>query len=157
MLITGTWSPETYSLSSHPFSLISASLTMATQHLRPPTSPAQRWIFTFIYLVFAAVATYYLHLSRAPKTVNIYLEDVFNGGDWQFPGQKTILRRRYTGIAYIDFVASFLVAVFTHGAAGWTKGIKLQQAYFLLQFTPVIATWSIESARKRNARSLIAL
>jgi hypothetical protein len=130
---------------------------MAKPQASTSTSVTQKWVFTVIYIVFAAIATYYIHFSRAPKVTNFYIEQVLKGGDWQFPGQETILRRRYTGNKYIDIAASFFVAVFTHGAAGWTKGIKLQQAYFLLQFTPVIATWSVESARKRNAWSLIAL
>jgi hypothetical protein len=110
-----------------------------------------------IYVTLASIAAYYLQLSRAPRATDVYIQQVVKGGEWKFPGQDVVLRRHYTGIAPLDFAASFLVAVFTHGAAGWTKGIQLQQAFFLLQFFPVIATWAVESARKRNAWALISL
>lgn len=122
-----------------------------------PASVVERWTLISIYACFAAIAAYYIHLSPAAEITNSCMEEIMQGGDWHFPGQKVLLRRHYTGIPAVDFAASFLVAVFTHGAAGWTRGIRLQQGYFLLQFFPVIAAWSVESIRKRNGWSIVTL
>jgi hypothetical protein len=116
-----------------------------------------RWAFILIYVGLSIAGVCCLQLSRATEIINVDLDNVFKGGVWYFPGTNVVLRRQYLGIGPLDFAASFLVAVFTHGAAGWTKGIKLQQGYFLLQFLPVIAVWAIESARKRNSWALISL
>jgi hypothetical protein len=80
-----------------------------------------------------------------------------NSSDFLYPGRATIMRRYYTGVAAIDALLSVLVTAFIAGPAGWNRGIQVQQAYFLISFFPVIATWSIESVRKRTGWALISL
>lgn len=121
----------------------------------PPTPRAQRWIFTLVYILLSAVGLYGLQFSPNTKSVDKHMQELMKGGEWRFPGQDTILRRHYTGIGPVDFGASFLVAAFFHGAAGWTKGIQLQQGYFLLQFFAVLTAWSVESVRTKNGWAVI--
>lgn len=81
------------------------------------------------------------------------LEEVVN--TLVFPGSDVRLRTVYTGISTIDYGLRFLVAAFLPGAAGWDKNSQIQQIYFLLSFFPIIALWSVEAGRTRNAGSLI--
>lgn len=68
------------------------------------------------------------------------------------------LRKRYTGIEPVDYGLRFLVVAFLPGATGVPDpGQKLQQAYFLLSFFPVVAIMSVEAGRRVNYRTLLYL
>ena len=67
------------------------------------------------------------------------------------------IRTHYTGIAGVDYGLRFLVTAFLPGAAGWDKGIWIQQLYFLISFFPIIGIYSVEAGRKRNSLALTSL
>ncbi|ETN46470.1 uncharacterized protein HMPREF1541_00655 [Cyphellophora europaea CBS 101466] len=115
-----------------------------------PTSSGLRWSLTIVYCGLSAVALYYIRLGPTSTAVGKHFEKIYEGAEKPFPGRDTVLRRHYTGIKACDEFASMLVAAFLNGPAGWVEGIRLQQAYFLLSFTAVLAAMSVESARKRN-------
>lgn len=120
---------------------------------------ARTYISIAVCLTLAGVATYYMRLGPQCQAAGKHFEAVAQAGEYRWPGTEIILRRRYTGIAPLDFGLSFLVAAFFPGVrgAGMNGAFEQQQPYFLTAFTPIIAAFSVEAGRPRNAWSVMSL
>jgi hypothetical protein len=102
-----------------------------------------------ILLILSGVALKEIRLGTASHETNKPMEAVVNS--LQFADNKHRLRTDYTGIASVDFGLRYLVAAFLPGAAGWDRGFQIQQIYFLVSFFSIVALWSVEAGRRRNA------
>ena len=107
------------------------------------------------FLSLSILAAKEMRLGEVASALSEPMEAVVNS--LTFPDNKYHLRENYTGIAPLDFGLRFLVAAFLPGVAGWDKGFQIQQIYFLVSFFSIIAIWSVEAGRKRNARALTSL
>ncbi|KAI0108381.1 hypothetical protein F4814DRAFT_55859 [Daldinia grandis] len=107
-------------------------------------------------LVFAALSVLFTWLMRVesilngvPKNFHVVLEEGrFDNG--------TPVEISYTGIKVVDEMVKFLVVAFLEGTAGWDVGVRVQQAYFLLQWFAVVCVWGVEANRRRNAWKAIS-
>jgi hypothetical protein len=122
----------------------------------PPPRGASGVTFASIFVLLSAWAVREMRLGPVNDKVGELILPAVNS---RFIKEydNTELRHSYTGIEAIDFGLRFLVVAFLPGALGIDQGQKLQQAHFLLSFFPIIAIYSVEAGRKRNARSLIYL
>lgn len=57
----------------------------------------------------------------------------------------------------IDEFVSVLVSAFMPGGMNWDKNVMLQQMEFLLQWTGMLSVMSVESVRRGNKWSILAL
>jgi len=124
----------------------------------PQKSYSRGWPGRFAALYFLSLsilAAKDMRLSEVALAVSEPMEAVVNS--LTFPDNKYRLQEYYTGIAPLDFGLRFLVAAFLPGVAGWDKGFQIQQIYFLVSFFSIIAIWSVEAGRKRNALALTSL
>lgn len=120
---------------------------------------ARTYVSISACLFLTCLATYYMRLGPAAAASGKYFEAVAQPGEFSWPEGGLLLRRHYTGIAPLDFGLSFLVAAFFPGVrgAGMNGAFEQQQPYFLTAFTPIIAAFSVEAGRPRNAWSIMSL
>lgn len=119
--------------------------------------PAPRGhIGTFViasFLSLTALGYWAMHVRTANNTPA--WGQVIETGE--FPDNRTLLRYEYTGIPAIDNVCRMLVSAFLPGIAAWDPSFCVLELYFLMSLVPVVAIWTIESCRKRNATTFLYL
>lgn len=121
-------------------------------------SISRGWTGRFVavfFLSMSILATWGMRLSNPALVASQGMERVINSH--VFPDNNFPLREHYTGIQPLDTGLRVLVAAFLPGVAGWDKGCQMQQIYFLVSVFPIIAVWSAEAGRKRNAWALTSL
>ncbi|KAI7208543.1 hypothetical protein KC333_g9100 [Hortaea werneckii] len=122
---------------------------------RPTGSSTSRYAFASIFVLLAALAVREMRIGPVCSKVGEMFEPAVSANYIQ-AYDNIKLRKRYTGIEPVDYGLRFLVVAFLPGATGVPDpGQKLQQAYFLLSFFPVVAIMSVEAGRRVNYRTLI--
>ena len=121
-----------------------------------PSRGASGFVFAIIFLALSGIALREIRLSHVSTKVGEMMETMVNSVYLKEYGNIE-LRKEYTGIAGLDFGLQFLVVSFLPGVMDIDRGVKLQQAHFLLSFFPFIAILSVEAGRLRNKYSLLYL
>lgn len=106
-----------------------------------------------VFLVLVAASTWRMRVETALNDVPINFLQRVEVAQLE---DGTPLRTRYTGIAAIDSVLSYLVVAFVSGPLGLDRGFRLLQIHFLLNFTSAVCLFNIEACRKRNASRAIS-
>ncbi|KAI7717532.1 hypothetical protein KC353_g4500 [Hortaea werneckii] len=122
---------------------------------RSTGNSTSRYAFASIFVLLAALAVREMRIGPVSSKVGEMFEPAVSANYIQ-AYDNIQLRKRYTGIEPVDYGLRFLVVAFLPGATGVPDpGQKLQQAYFLLSFFPVVAIMSVEAGRRVNHRTLI--
>ncbi|KAK9777145.1 putative FAD-dependent monooxygenase andE [Seiridium cardinale] len=122
----------------------------------PVSRGRTKWYMMGLYLFVAGLVYYGMWVLPAHWGLQSHLETILATG--KFPDAPGFhLKRKYTSIRSIDDYLVFLSAVFMPGVNNWDPNYGLLQKYFLGMLIQPIAVWSVESYRKRNALSPIAL
>lgn len=123
--------------------------------LRKPTPRGYKgWLAAFCFLSLSAVGYYGMHIWPASVGFDVKMRDALVEGIY-FPGHQ--LKTRYTGVAAVDQLLTPLSFFFMPGVSGLDPSHRVLQIYFLMSLFPLIAVWSVEACRKRNAMTLLSL
>lgn len=122
----------------------------------PTPRGAVKWYFFFFYLLVAALTYYGMWVHSAHWGLGTHLGSILMTGKFEHDPSFD-LKRQYTGIAFLDNYLVFLAAIFTTGVTGWDPQFATQQRYFLYGLIQPIAVWAVESYRKRNKLTPVAL
>ncbi|KAJ9144948.1 FAD/NAD(P)-binding domain-containing protein [Pleurostoma richardsiae] len=124
------------------------------------SSPKRRgpyqWLLIAIYVACGLLVHYGMWIRSQSYGLDSQFGEIITTGT--FPDDPAFpLKRTYIGIPVIDTYLVFLAAAYMPGLCGWDKRFGTLQMYFLGHLIQPIAIWSIESCRKRNAMTLLAL
>lgn len=104
------------------------------------------------FLALSAAGAWSMRINIAINKVPVGFKDVIASG--VLPN-GTPVKKRFTGIAPLDGILSFLVTAFIYGPTGWNEQFFWQQLHFLVQITPMIAVFNVEACRERNRGSWV--
>ncbi|KAI1087365.1 hypothetical protein F5B19DRAFT_475936 [Rostrohypoxylon terebratum] len=110
-------------------------------------------LFLLAFSSSAALFTYLMRVDTVANNIPSNFQAVIETATLE---NGTPLVTQYTGITVVDELAKILVTAFLAGTAGWDVGVKAQQAYFLLNWFPVVVIWAVESSRTRNSGRLVS-
>jgi len=123
-------------------------------------TPGSRGIYGWLQMAFYLTCGLLAHYGMWIRSAEYGLADQFGAilTTGTFPYDPTFpLKRHYIGIESIDNYLTFLSAAYMPGLNNWDKNFGTLQMYFLGMLIQPIAVWAIESCRKRNALTLVAL
>ena len=121
-----------------------------------PSRGTSGYLFGLTFIALAAWATRELRTGPVSNSMGELMEPAVNSKFIKEYGNLE-LRRTYTGIEGVDMGLQFLVVAFLPGVLDLDLGAKLQQAYFLLSFFPIISILCVEAGRARNKWSFVYL
>lgn len=121
-----------------------------------PSRGVSGYLFGLIFLALALWAVREIRIGPVSTKMGTLMEPAVNSKIIKEYGNLEH-RKRYTGIEGLDMGLQFLVVAFLPGVLDLDLGVKLQQAYFLLSFFPIIAVLCVEAGRARNKWSLLYL
>ncbi|KAK3368440.1 hypothetical protein B0H63DRAFT_455221 [Podospora didyma] len=118
--------------------------------------PPKRRFTAPLAATFTALAVFGLWKLRVEPTLeNVPVDfDVHVFQNQQLP-DGTVLRTRYTGLAWVDGMLTMLVGAFMPGVAGREPPVRMQQWYFLIQWFAVVCVWTVEAHLVRNEKRVI--
>lgn len=122
----------------------------------PKSRGRNGWYFMAFYLLCSLLVHYGMWIRSAEYGLDAHFGGILMTGTFPYDSNFP-LKRTYCGIGFIDNYLTFLSAAYMPGLAGWDKNFGTLQMYFLGMLIPPIAVWSVESCRKRNALTLLAL
>ncbi|KAI9745064.1 MAG: hypothetical protein M1818_001342 [Claussenomyces sp. TS43310] len=122
----------------------------------PESRGLHGWYLMAFYLACSLLVHYGMWIRSAEYGLDVHFGSIITTGTFPYDPNFP-LKRTYTGIGAIDNYLTFLSAAYMPGLAGWDKNFGTLQMYFLGMLIQPIAIWSIESCRKRNALTLLAL
>ncbi|KAI1806106.1 hypothetical protein F4811DRAFT_190249 [Daldinia bambusicola] len=105
-------------------------------------------LFALSFAGLSALFAWLMRVETVVEGVPVNFHSVVETGRF---GNGTPVEKRFTGVAAVDEVLSFLVVAFLEGTGRWDQGVYAQQAYFLLQWFAVVCVWVVEANRRRNA------
>jgi hypothetical protein len=113
------------------------------------------WLIAAVFVALSVIGYWGMHMRTAELGLSDYLRSTT--ANLKFADNGASLRNKYTSIAAIDNALAFVVSFFMPGTAKWDQGLWILQLYFLGSFFAIVAVWSVEACRKRNALTLISL
>ncbi|KAI1104774.1 hypothetical protein F4804DRAFT_351748 [Jackrogersella minutella] len=121
-----------------------------------PTPSTRRPLNTLFLLLFLATSAVFTWLMRVDTVRNDVPTGFQSVMETSALDNGVPLVASYTGVRAVDEISKLLVAAFIAGTAGWDAGVHEQQAYFLMNWFPVVCVCCVEGARTRNAGRVVS-
>lgn len=112
------------------------------------------WLQAAVFILFSLCGYWATHIWPASLGLQKHFTTAIEASKF---GNDVFLRSTYTSIHSVDWLLTHLVIAFLPGVAAWDQGHEMLQRYLLASVFTVLAVWSVEACRKRNALALISL
>ncbi|KAF7557439.1 hypothetical protein G7Z17_g749 [Cylindrodendrum hubeiense] len=122
----------------------------------PKSRGLYNWLLIAFYVILAAAVYYGMWILPGSWGLAPLIGDVMTTGTFK-EDQSFKLLRSYTGISALDDYFVFLAVIFMPGLRALSPSFRMLQVYFLGMIAQPIVIWTVESFRKRNAMTLLAI
>ncbi|KAJ4248457.1 hypothetical protein NW762_012794 [Fusarium torreyae] len=115
-----------------------------------------KWLLIGFYVFLAACVYYGMWVFPSKWGLDPAIGEVLTSGTFEHETSFNLVRS-YTGITLVDQYFVFLSIIFMPGIRNYDPSFRMFQIYFLGLIGQPIVVWTIESYRKRNAVTLLAI
>jgi hypothetical protein len=122
----------------------------------PTASGMKKWYWVAAYLLTSGICYYGMWVQPGYYGLWEHLETILTTGEFPY-NSGFPLKRVYTGYGTVDNIFVYLAAVFMSGLKDWDPSFRFLNLYFEGSLIQPLAVWTVESYRKRNQLTLLAM